>query len=100
MSRTESPRIAERREQPPALALVVSRALRSLGDRRSEIAALGAIIEIDAVLTGCVLGVARSPIYGLAATQVPLSRAVQTLGRRVMRRILDSRPLLPDNAPP
>jgi HD-like signal output (HDOD) protein len=98
MSRTDTHRIAERREQPPALAIVVLRALRCLGERRNDIAALSGIIEIDAVLTGCVLGVVRSPIYGLAASQMPLSRAVQTLGRRVMRRIVETRPLLREDA--
>lgn len=97
MTRPDNHRIAERREQPPVLALVISRALKCLGDRHSDFATLSSILEVDAVLTGCVLGVVRSPIYGLAAQQVTLGRAVQTLGRRVMRRILDSRPLLPDD---
>jgi two-component system cell cycle response regulator len=98
MTRIESHKITERREQPPALALVLSRAMKCLGDRHSDFATLTAVIEVDAVLTGCVLGVVRSPIYGLAASQVTLGRAVQTLGRRVMRRILDSRPLIADDA--
>ena len=98
MTRTEPHKIAERREQPPALALVLSRAMKCLGDRHSDLATLTSVIEVDAVLTGCVLGVVRSPIYGLAASKVTLGRAVQTLGRRVMRRILDSRPLGADDA--
>jgi diguanylate cyclase (GGDEF)-like protein len=98
MTRTEPHRTAERREQPPALALVLSRALRCLGERHSDFATLSSIVEVDAVLTGCVLGVVRSPIYGLSGTPIPLGRAVQTVGRRVIRRILDSRPLIPDDA--
>src|SRR5262245_17781916 len=98
MTRTEPHKTAARREQPPALALVLSRAMKCLGERHSDFATLTSILEVDAVLTGCVLGVVRSPIYGLQASQVTLGRAVQTLGRRVMRRILDSRPLVADDA--
>src|SRR5262245_54770811 len=98
MTRTEPHKTAARREQPPALALVLSRAMKCLGERHSDFATLTSILEVDAVLTGCVLGVVRNPIYGLTASQVTLGRAVQTLGRRVMRRILDSRPLVADDA--
>ena len=93
MTRTDPQRSVSRAEFPPALAAVVARGIACLGGRRPDFAALAALVELDPVLTGTVLRVMRSPVYGIAGPGPPLARAVEAIGHRALERILRSVPL-------
>ena len=64
----------------PPLSPVLKRVLASLEDENVSFGELARIIETDAVLTGQVLRVVNSPLYGRRATIASVRHGVAILG--------------------
>lgn len=85
MARSESHSVALRAGRPTALAVVAGRALDMLKAGGDDVAQL---VEVDGVLTGAVLRLARCPFYGPVAPQplatASLSATTLRMGREVL----------------
>jgi diguanylate cyclase (GGDEF)-like protein len=68
--------------------------LARLAGKPPDLVGFAALVEIDPVLTGAVTRIVRCPVYAPAAQPLDLARAVSTIGRDSMERLLRSTPLV------